>query len=248
MPDRASFDAEYQAFWDAPPDWDEQFTPQGRQAPCCSPPVVAYQGDLIEATLDSEPIGEGGTSLLYTTFKSPDYTGHIYGMGSDWERLQLEAVDAELARVEAMLEERYPGEYVLIVTADHGQCPLPDSVGGVRLDPIQLDQHIAANFNGVTNVVEEITPHEVYLDTRKLWDNGGATVDDVAASLRDYRYRQNIGSYVPVDAIEQDLLDRKEFAAVFGSGYLGTLASSDLSGLGETSFTDADPDGIADAP
>jgi hypothetical protein len=52
-------------------------------------------------------------------------------------------------------------------------------------------------------------------------DNGGATVDDVAASLQDYRYRQNIGPYVPVDAIEQDLLDRKEFAAVFGSGYLG---------------------------
>ena len=248
MPDRGSFDAAYQAFWDAPPDWDEQFTPQGRQAPCCSPPVVAYQGDLIEATLDSEPIGEGGTSLLYTTFKSPDYTGHIYGMGSDWERLQLEAVDAELARVEAMLEERYPGEYVLIVTADHGQCPLPDDVGGVRLDPIQLDRHLAANFNGVTNVVEEITPHEVYLDTRRLWDNGGATVDDVAASLQDYRYRQNIGPYVPVDAIEQDLLDRKEFAAVFGSGYLGTLASADLSGLGETSFTDADPDGIPDAP
>ena len=97
-------------------------------------------------------------------------------------------------------------------------------------------------------MVEEITPHEVYLDTRKLWDNGGATVDDVAASLQDYRYRQNIGPYVPVDAIEQDLLDRKEFAAVFGSGYLGTLASADLSGMGETSFTDADPDGIPAAP
>ena len=66
--------------------------------------------------------------------------------------------------------------------------------------------------------MEEITPHEVYLDTRRLWDNGGATVDDVAASLQVYRYRQNIGPYVPVDAIEQDLLDRKEFAAVFGSG------------------------------
>jgi hypothetical protein len=249
MPGRESFDAEYQAFWDAPPDWDEEFTPQGRQAPCCSPPVVAYQGDLIEATLESEPIGEDGvTSLLYTTFKSPDYTGHIYGMGSNWERLQLEAVDAELGRVQRMLDERFPGDHVLIVTADHGQCPLPDSAGGVRLDPIQLDDHISARFSGVTGVVQEVTPHEVYLDTSRLWDNGGATAEDVAASLEDYRYRQNIGPYVPRDAVEQDLLDRKEFAAVFASTFMDSIADQDLATFGETAYPEGDEAGIPDPP
>ena len=249
MPGRETFDASYQAFWEAPPDWDEEFTPQGRQAPCCSPPVVTYQGDLIEATLDSEPIGEGdATSLLYTTFKSPDYTGHVYGMASEWERLQLEAVDAELGRVQRMLEERFPGEYVLIVTADHGQCPLPDAEGGVRLDPIQLEQHISANFAGVTSVVQEVTPHEVYLNTARLWDNGGATVDDIAASLQDYRYRQNLGSYVPADAIEQDLLDHKEFAAVFASTFMDSIAESDLSALGETDYPEGDEMGVPEPP
>ena len=249
MPGRETFDASYQAFWEAPPDWDEEFTPQGRQAPCCSPPVVTYQGDLIEATLDSEPIGEGdATSLLYTTFKSPDYTGHVYGMASEWERLQLEAVDAELGRVQRMLEERFPGEYVLIVTADHGQCPLPDAEGGVRLDPIQLEQHISANFAGVTGVVQEVTPHEVYLNTARLWDNGGATVDDIAASLQDYRYRQNLGSYVPADAIEQDLLDHKEFAAVFASTFMDSIAESDLSALGETDYPEGDEMGVPEPP
>ncbi len=249
MPGRGTFDAEYQAFWEAPPDWDEEFTPKGRQAPCCSPPVVTYQGDLIEATFDSEPIGEGdGASLLYTTFKSPDYTGHIYGMASRWERLQLEAVDAELGRVQRMLEERFPGEYVLIVTADHGQCPLPDSEGGVRLDPIQLDEHISANFAGVTGVVQEVTPHEVYLNTARLWDNGGATVEDIAASLQDYRYRQNLGPYVPADAIEQDLLDRKEFAAVFASTFMDSIADANLAALGETDYPEGDELGIPELP
>ena len=37
MPDRASFDAEYQASGTRPPDWDEQFTPQGRQAAVLQP-------------------------------------------------------------------------------------------------------------------------------------------------------------------------------------------------------------------
>ena len=121
-----------------PPGWDPQFDPKGGQSPCCSPPVVQYQHDLLASTLDSEPIGAGGPSLLYTTYKSPDYTGHIYNMYSPWEGLMLRTVDEQLGRLVEELDARYPGEYVLIVTADHGQCPLPDAVNGVRLDPIQL--------------------------------------------------------------------------------------------------------------
>jgi hypothetical protein len=227
------------------PDWDAQFAPKpgSRQSPCCSPPIVRYQGDLLEATFDSEPIGQGEeTSLLYTTFKSPDYTGHVYGMFSDWTGLQLEAVDAEVGRMAALLEERFPGEYVLIVTADHGQCPLPDAVGGVRLDPIQLRNHIEAEFAGGINgaLVQDVVPHEIYLDTKRLWDEGGATREDVAAYLRDYTYRQNIGPYVPRNAIEQDLLDEKEFAAVFATTYMATLADADTATFGETAFPDGD--------
>jgi hypothetical protein len=248
MPDPATFENNYEAFWTSPPPWDAEFTPQGRQSPCCSPPVVEYQGDLIEATFDSEPIGSTGTTdLLYINFKSPDYTGHVYGMYSDWVGLQLRAVDEQLGRLAAMLEDRFAGEYALIVTADHGQCPLPDASGGVRLDPIQLQHHIEQRFSGATGVVQSVVPHEVYLDAGKLWDNGGASVDDVAASLRGYRYRQNIGPYVPASAIEQELLDRKEFAAVFGSGFLTSLRDADITSYGDTAFTDADPDGIPEA-
>ena len=243
MPDRAVFDADFGAFWASPPPWDEQFTPQGRQTPCCSPPVVKYQGDLIEATFDSEPIGEGpDTSLLYINYKSPDYTGHIYGMGSLWTGLQLRAVDEQLGRLRAMLDERFPGAYALIVTADHGQCPLPDEVGGVRLDPIQLQGRIESSFNGAFGAVQSVVPHEVYLDTGSLWDNGGATVEDVAASLRDYRYRENIGPYVPRSAVEQQMLDQPEFSAVFASSYLETLDEVAVAGLGSTSFGDGDTD------
>ena len=227
------------------PDWDAEFAPKpgSRQSPCCSPPIVRYQGDLLEATFDSEPIGQGDeASLLYTTFKSPDYTGHVYGMFSEWTGLQLEAVDAEIGRMVDLLDERFPGEYVLIVTADHGQCPLPDAVGGVRLDPIQLRQHIEAQFGGGVNggLVQDVVPHEIYLDTKLLWDEGGATREDVAAYLRDYTYRQNIGPYVPRSAIEQDLLDEQEFAAVFATTYMATLAHMDTATFGETAFPDGD--------
>ena len=227
----------YQSQFTAP-DWDQEFTPLGRQSPCCSPPIIKYQGDVIVGTLDSEPIGQDDApSLLYINFKSPDYTGHIYNMLSQWEDLVIREVDAQLARLKGELDARFPGEYVLIVTADHGQCPLPDAVDGVRLDPIQLQRVIEDEFGGLNDVVQSVVPSEVYLYPDQLKD-AGATVDDVAAFLGDLTYRQTIGPYVPRDAIEQDMLDHAEFAGVFGTSYLSSLADADLSGLGDTAYTD----------
>lgn len=223
------------------PSWDSEFDPTGKKAVCCSPPIVQHQGDLIEATLRNEPIGRTGvTDLLYINYKAPDYTGHVYNMLSRWEELVLRSVDAELDRLWRTLEELFPGEYALIVTADHGQCPLPDASNGVRLDPIQLGEEIERAFGrGLFNVVQSVVPSEVYLHTDVLWDSG-ASLEDVAAFLKDYRYRQNIGPYVPRSAIEQDLLDRKEFAAVFATSYLATLRSTGLSAFGQTAFPDGD--------
>jgi hypothetical protein len=211
------------------PNWDLEFEPW-RTTYCCVPPIAGYQGDLLEASLANEPIGVGDPSLLYTTFKSPDYTGHVYGMGSKWEGLMLNAVDAELGRLVDMLERRFPGEYVLLVTADHGQCPLPDSLGGVRLDPIQLASSIERRFGaGLRTAVQYTAPSEVYLDRDALRD-AGASVDDVAAALRHLTYRENLGPYVPASAIEQQYLDNAEFAAVFSSDFIADLTSLDAYG------------------
>jgi Type I phosphodiesterase / nucleotide pyrophosphatase len=232
------------------PGWDRRFDPQGGQSPCCSPPVVEYQHDLIVATIDSEPIGRDGPSLLYTTYKSPDYTGHIYNMYSEWEGLMLHTVDDQLAKLEAALEARYPGEYVLIVTADHGQCPLPDDVQGVRLDPIQLARVIEERFGaGPGSVVQDVWPSEVYLNVDGLRDSG-ASVDDVAAHIRHLTYRQNLGPYVPRSAVEQDLLDEPEFAAVFGSTWLDAHRGfEDVAPFGDTRYTgDGIDPGVAPEP
>jgi hypothetical protein len=227
-----------------PPDWDAQFTPRRAAADCCSPPIVQYQGDLIAATIESEPIGKSGaTDLLYINYKAPDYTGHVYNMLSKWEQLVLGEVDKQLGRLVDQLDQRFPGEYVLFVTADHGQCPTPDAVDGVRLDPIQLRSHIEREFGGGLGPVvldQGVVPSEVYMDKSNLWDNGGANIGDVAAYLKDYRYRQNIGPYVPTSVVEQNLLDEKEFAAVFATTFLDTLKGKDMSVYGAGAFPDAD--------
>jgi hypothetical protein len=240
MPPPAALTAYLSAF--TPPSWDPQLTPTGPARHCCAPPIVRYQGDVIDSAFASEPIGRTGvTDLLYVNFKAPDYTGHVYNMLSRWEGLVLEEVDRQLGRLVGLLDERFPGDYVLIVTADHGQCPIPDAVDGVRLDPIQLQDEIEREFGGgLGSVVQTVTTSEVYLHADRLWDNGGATADDVAAFLRDYRYRQNIGPYVPTSAIEQDRLDNRELAAAFGAAFLDRLAGTDPSRYGATTFGNAD--------
>jgi hypothetical protein len=220
----------YRADFVPNPDRDPAFDPvRPKNMHCCSTPVIRYQGDLIEATIANEPVGSSGaTGLLFINYKAPDYTGHVYGMFDPMTGDALRDVDEQLGRLVSQLDALYPGRYALIVTADHGQCPLPDAAGGVRIDPIQLWDDLEREFGGgLFGLVQNVVPSEVYLESDVLWDVG-ATREDIASFLRDYPYRRNIGPYVPRDAIEQDLLERQQFAAVFATTFLDTLDGRDL--------------------
>jgi hypothetical protein len=237
----------YRAAYVPNPDRNPAFDPaKPRNLHCCSTPVIRYQGDLVETTLANEPVGSSETpGLLFVNFKSPDYTGHVYGMFDPMTGDALRDVDEQLGRLVAQLDALYPGRYALIVTADHGQCPLPDAAGGVRLDPIQLWDDLEREFGGgLFGLVQNVVPSEVYIHADVLWD-AGATREDMASFLRDYPYRRNIGAYVPRDAIEQELLDRQQFAAVFATSFLDTLAGRDLEAdFGPGIYADADPLGV----
>jgi len=225
---------------DFPPLPASPFDPDGKKAKCCFPPVIRYQGDLIEAAFDSEPIGEGdATSLLYVNYKAPDYAGHVYNMAEPHTELALGAVDEQLGRVAALLEERYgSGSFALIVCADHGQCPPIDASGGVRIDPIQLDLDLKAEFGrGIVTLVESVVPSEIYLSKQGLFD-AGVSMEEIAAFLAQYRYGDNVGPYVRDDVIVEDRLGHRQFAAVLPTSFLAELADADLSTYGEGIYTE----------
>jgi Type I phosphodiesterase / nucleotide pyrophosphatase len=199
---------------------------------------------VTAAAFENEPVGRDGdpTSLLYINYKMPDYTGHVYNFLRSEEKTVIQQVDRELGRLVSILESRFkPGEFVLIVTADHGQCPLVDVAGGVRLDPIQLQNDIEKAFGkSIFGLVQDVFPSEVYLNSRALWD-AGVSMDDIAAFLRDYRYRNNVGSYVKPSAIDKTRMNRPEFAAVFPTDYIGRWTDAQMSRLGSGDFGYADP-------
>jgi len=222
------------------------YDPTGKKAMCCFPPVVHYQGDLIRATFDSEPIGQDEVAdLLYLNFKAPDYAGHVYNMDDPRQAEVLGAVDDEIGRLADLISERFgDGRGVLIVTADHGQCPEIDANGGVRIDPIQLEEDLNAEFGtSVFGLVQMVAPSEVYLNPKALTDSG-LSAEDVAAFLADYRYGDNIGPYIRPAAVRRDRLHERSFAAVLPVSYIGELASTDLARFGATAYDDADPDGL----
>lgn len=243
VPSPEALDALTQAYQD--PHVDDAFTLTGKKAMCCTPPIIQYQGDLIESTFDSEPIGEGSnTSLLYINVKAPDYAGHVYNFLSLREKFALQEVDRQIGRVARILEQRFaPGEFALIVTADHGQCPTVNLAGGVRLDPIQIQEDLEREFGGsVIDLVQSVVPSEIYLSERGMFD-AGVSAADIAAFLRDYRYGDNVGPYVPPEAIDRDRLDRQIFAAVLPTTYLDELSRADLARFGGGAFhgDDVDP-------
>ena len=229
------------------PDRNPAFDPiKPRNLHCCSTPVIRYEGDVVEATLTNEPVGSSeDPGLLFINYKAPDYTGHVYGMFDPMTGDALRDVDEQLGRLVTQLDALYPDRYALVVTADHGQCPLPDTSGGVRLDPIQLWDDLEREFGGgLFGLVQNVVPSEVYLHSDVLWD-AGVTREDVASFLRDYPYRRNIGPYVPRDAIEQELLDRQQFAAVFATSFLDSMAGRELDvGFGPGIYPEGDPAGV----
>ena len=137
--------------------------------------MIEYQGDLVEATLSNESIGDPtAPGLLFINYKSPDYTGHVYGMFDPMTGDALRDVDAQLERLVAQLDSLYPGRYALIVTADHGQCPLPTPPeGSPRSDPA-LGRHRAGVRRGLFGFVQNVVPSEVYLHADVLWDAGAS--------------------------------------------------------------------------
>jgi hypothetical protein len=228
-----------------PSEYDRWIKAAGKTM-CCFPPIVRLQGELIQATLDSEPIGDDEVpDLLYINYKAPDYAGHVYNMDDPRQAEVLAAVDAELGALADSLLERFgPGRSVLFVAADHGQCPPIDENGGVRIDPIQLGKDLEAEFGtSVFELLQNVAPSEVYLNPRALADVG-ATAEDVAAFIAGYRYGQNIGPYVRPNAIASDRLGTRTFAAVLPTSFIADLAARDLAPYGSTAYPEADPDEI----
>ena len=187
---------------------------------------LRYQGDLIEATLADEPIGHGrGRACSTPTTRRPTTPATSTACSTRMDgRRRSATVDEQLGRLVAHARRPVPGRYALIVTADHGQCPLPDAAGGVRLDPIQLGTMIEQEFGG--------GPRRPRAERRAVRGLPGRR--RAVGRRRDARRRRGVPAATPLPAEHRSVRaprarssrsssTAQQFAAVFATTFLDTL-------------------------
>jgi hypothetical protein len=198
---------------------------------------MSFVGDAALELLRDGSFGRDEVpDLLWLEFKGPDTAGHLWNVVSPEEGDVLSAVDEQVGRLRAALDDRVGrGNYVLALTADHGQQPLPELSGGWRIDGQQLQDDIDARFG---KIVQKLSATEIFLDQaamRRL----GVTADEVARFVAAQTIGENLkpnrrNGVAPVRTGET------MFAGAFSAKFLESLDAADIEAFGPSSYPEGD--------
>lgn len=187
-----------------------------------TPAMARLMGDGVVSVLTEEGVGDDSiTDLVWIEIKMPDSAGHAWNMAGPEVGDVVKQTDAEVGRFLDVLDETLGRQnYLFLLTADHGQQPLPDDVGGWRISSGELERDIVAEFGPV---VDNATPADLYLDPDGL-AAAGVTPEEIAGWIGTYTLGQNLPDDAPGrDLVPADRLNDTLYAAAFTSGFLADL-------------------------
>ncbi len=97
--------------------------------------------ELVKAAVKGEGLGKDTVpDLLFVSFSSNDYAGHIYGPYSEEVADMVLRSDRVLAELLNFLDREVgKGNYVLTLTSDHGVAPVPERVKRLNAKRIPSD-------------------------------------------------------------------------------------------------------------
>jgi hypothetical protein len=156
--------------------------------------------DLAEKAIAAESLGKDDVpDLLTLSFSSNDAVGHAWGpdsqevldvtLRSDQIMKQLlDTLDAKVGK----------GKYVLVMTADHGVCPLPENSriqgrGGERVQPAtkaKLEEFLSEKYGKTKDDwIEALSGPWIYLRAKAV-TAAGLTQADVEEALANWLVQQ----------------------------------------------------------
>ncbi len=171
----------------------------------CSPAGNELLYELALKAIIAEELGQRDTTdLLCLSFSTNDLIGHIYGPDS-WEVFDITLrSDKLIADLLAFLDKTVgKGRYTLVLSADHGVCPLPEQEKyplAQRLTVNQIYPALAKKLDdafgtaptGPTQWFEMVDPKDqdrlwpwIYLNHKALAARG-LTPEEVAPLVRDW--------------------------------------------------------------
>lgn len=187
-----------------------------------TPAFVRLTGDVIVDYILGSDLGRDAlTDLFWIEMKMPDHAGHSWNMVRPEQADVLRETDTQIARMKSALDEVVgPDNYLLVLSADHGQQPLPELHGGWRINTGEVLADIEARFG---NVVEKVTPADIFLDMDAMAEEGWEP-EDVARYLGSYTVADSIPEGQPgADLVPEGRLDDRVFAGAFSTGFLESL-------------------------
>jgi predicted AlkP superfamily pyrophosphatase or phosphodiesterase len=186
---------------------------------------VRYQTRVIEEVMRKEGFGRDRIpDLFFVNYKEIDDVGHNWNMLGRQTRDTLRASDDMLARLIRWLDETVGrNRWVIALTADHGQTPLPTEVGAwpIRMNALTYD--VARHF-GVRagDLFAEERPTGLWLRRSTMAANG-ITSKEIASYLLDYRIRDNASAASDVPRQYRKRMGERVFSAVFPGRSLGSI-------------------------
>jgi predicted AlkP superfamily pyrophosphatase or phosphodiesterase len=197
-----------------------------------SPAFAKLTGDAVVGMLEDEPFGEDSlTDIAWIELKAPDSAGHAWNMLRPEVGDVLAETDAQIARMLAVLDEKVGRDnYLVSISADHGQQPLAEMFGAWRISIPEVGDDINDRFG---NIVVKVTTSDVYLDHDAMESNG-VTAEDVARFLGAYTLGDNIPEEVPgADRVPESRLDDRVYAGAFPGSYLRSASYEEFEELGD---------------
>lgn len=171
-----------------------------------TPAFIRFHRDVMANMIREEGYGDDGiTDLLFTNFKQIDRVGHYFNMDSEEVNQSLIVTDQVLGDFLDLLDDEVGrGNYVVFLTADHGQQPDASDINGYAIDPNEVKADINAEFGEVARAV---WPTEVFLLEDQMAELS-VTTEDVARFLSAYTVGDNLtdpnaftGTFTPSDRI-----------------------------------------------
>ena len=200
-----------------------------------TPAFERYEGDDVLEAIRNEGLGtDDVTDLFYVQIKSPDEGGHFWNMVNPEMDDIMSQADAQLERIKDALDRQVGADdYVMVVTADHGQQPQAQSVGGWIIDGKELEGDVQRAFD----VKVSVRSHQLNVTSRVSPE----TIEEIARFLGTY----TIGDNIPEGARSAGRVSEARraeglFAGAFPTAWLWDLTLEDIGDFGASKYPEGD--------
>ncbi|HEV2756391.1 MAG TPA: alkaline phosphatase family protein [Actinomycetota bacterium] len=180
-----------------------------------SPAFAPWENATMFEIMEREGFGADElTDLFYVNYKAPDKAGHTWNMIAPEQEDVIRSVDEAIEELVGWLDDNVgEEEYVLVVTADHGQTPL----GGWAISRSEIGDDLGREFDGIANekgVIGRTSASSFFSNPDEMEANG-VTPEQVSSFLSRYTIGDNIPEGAEVPEGFEDRLDERIFDAVF---------------------------------